>query len=106
MTGAFLKSAARGAANRIVPCNDTEPSAASPNSVLPTDDNPDRAALRALELAMREVLEGMEELTLQVAYAHADHPLPILDPAAADPAPPRPTADVIPFPRLRRAAGE
>ena len=72
----------------------------------PSDDNPDRAALLALELAMREVLEGMEELSLQVAYAHADHRLPIVNTAAPDLNSPRPTAEVIPFPRLHRAVGE
>lgn len=69
-----------------------------------SDDNPDRAALLALELAMREVLEGMRELSLQVAYSHADSPVPVV----TDEPPPaaRPTAEVIPFPRLRRAVGE
>jgi hypothetical protein len=73
--------------------------------VHPNDDDPDRAALRALELAMREVLEGMEELSLQVAYSHADFQVPILE-DAPERGPARRTAEVIPFPRLRRAVGE
>jgi hypothetical protein len=72
--------------------------------VHPSDDNPDRAALLALELAMREVLEGMQELSLQVAYAHADSRVPIVTDEASPG--PRPTAEVIPFPRLRRVVGE
>jgi hypothetical protein len=72
--------------------------------VPPSDDNPDRAALLALELAMREVLEGMQELSLQVAYSHADSRVPIVP--DEPPARSRPTAEVIPFPRLRRAVGE
>lgn len=72
----------------------------------PTDDNPDRAALRALEIAMREVLEGMEDFSLQVAFLHADFPVPIVDGDEAEDRSPRPSAEVIPFPRLRRASGE
>ena len=72
----------------------------------PNDDNPDRAAIRALEVAMREVLEGMEDFSLQVAYLHADFNLPIVDVDGADGGSPRPSAEVIPFPRLRRASGE
>lgn len=71
-----------------------------------SDDNPDRAALRALELAMREVLEGMQELSLQVAYSHADFQLPILDGDGSKRSASRPSAEVIPFPRMRRASGE
>jgi hypothetical protein len=69
-----------------------------------SDDNPDRAALLALELAMREVLEGMQELSLQVAYSHATSRVQVVTDEA--PPGPRPTAEVIPFPRLRRAVGE
>ena len=71
----------------------------------PIDDNPDRAALRALEIAMREVLEGMQELSLQVAYSHADFRVPVLDADGPERPGPRPSAEVIPFPRLRRASG-
>jgi hypothetical protein len=74
--------------------------------VQPSDDNPDRAALLALEIAMREVLEGMQELSLQVAYLHADFRVPTLDADAPAGATPRPSAEVIPFPRLPRASGE
>jgi hypothetical protein len=74
--------------------------------VQPSEDNPDRAALRALEIAMREVLEGMQELSLQVAYSHADFHIPTLDADGAELAKTRPSAEVIPFPRLRRASGE
>jgi hypothetical protein len=73
--------------------------------VQPSDDNPDRAALRALELAMREVLEGMKDFSLQVAYLHADFNLPVVDADDADGGCARPSAEVIPFPRLRRASG-
>jgi hypothetical protein len=59
----------------------------------------DPAHRRALELAMREALGGMEELSLAVAYAHLDFSLPQVADAA-----PAHTAAVIPFPRLRRAA--
>ncbi len=72
----------------------------------PTDDNPDRAALLALEIAMREVLEGLQELSLQVAYSHADFRVPILDEDGSTRTASRPSAEVIPFPRLRRASGE
>lgn len=71
-----------------------------------SDDNPDRAALRALELAMREVLEGMQELSLQVAYSHADFRVPLLDADGSEGSTTRPSAEVIPFPSLRRASGE
>jgi hypothetical protein len=74
--------------------------------VQPSDDNPDRAALLALEIAMREVLEGMQELSLQVAYSHADFQLPILDDDGSKKPTSRPSAEVIPFPRLPRASGE
>ena len=55
---------------------------------------------------MREVLEGMQELSLQVAYSHADFHIPTLDADGAEQATTRPSAEVIPFPRLRRASGE
>jgi len=55
---------------------------------------------------MREVLEGMQELSLQVAYSHADFQLPILDGDGSKKPTSRPSAEVIPFPRLRRASGE
>ena len=55
---------------------------------------------------MREVLEGMEDFSLQVAYLHADFNLPIVDVDVADGGSPRKSAEVIPFPRLRRASGE
>ena len=55
---------------------------------------------------MREVLEGMQELSLQVAYSHADFHVPVLDVDGSAKSTPRPSAQVIPFPRLRRASGE
>ena len=54
---------------------------------------------RALELAMREVLNGLEELSLAVAYAHAACPLRI-EGGSDEP----PQGSVIPFPHARRAA--
>ena len=52
---------------------------------------------------MREVLGGMEELSLAVACAHLDYALQIVptDAPAAGALPP--AAPVIPFPRARRA---
>lgn len=55
---------------------------------------------------MREVLEGMQELSLQVAYSHADFHVPILDAEVSDAPLTRPSADVIPFTRLHRASGK
>lgn len=72
----------------------------------PNDHDADRAALLALELAMREVLDGMAELSLQVAFAHADYRVPIADANGSADSTERPSAEVIPFPRLRRAVGE
>ena len=48
---------------------------------------------------MREVLNGLEELSLAVAYAHAACPLRI-EGGSDEP----PQGSVIPFPHARRAA--
>lgn len=76
-----------------------------PSRMEPLDDSDNRFKQLLLELTMREVLGGMYELSLEVAYAHLDFALEILpeEPVAATEAP---TAEIIPFPRLRRAVGE
>lgn len=55
---------------------------------------------------MRDVLDGMEELSLAVAYAHLDFSLPVVaEKAGVGPVhAPACAAAVIPFPQPRRAA--
>lgn len=55
---------------------------------------------------MRDVLDGMKELSLAVAYAHLDFSLPVVaEKAGVGPVhAPACAAAVIPFPQPRRAA--
>ena len=67
-----------------------------------SDEFSDVIRRRALELAMREVLNGLEELSLAVAYAHAAFPLHIA--SGGDESPAASQGSVIPFPLPRRVA--
>jgi len=70
----------------------------------PSPDSDERFSQLVLELTMREVLGGLYELSLDVAYAHLDYTVEILleHPQEDDVAP---SAEIIPFPRLRRVGG-
>jgi hypothetical protein len=67
------------------------------------DDSDQRFRQLVLELTMREVMSGLYELSLDVAYAHLDYTVELV-PDQPEAAPP--LAEVIPFPKLRRAVGE
>jgi hypothetical protein len=70
----------------------------------PSPDSDERFSQLVLELTMREVLGGLYELSLDVAYAHLDYTVEILLEHPQQDAVP-PSAEIIPFPRRRRGAG-
>ena len=76
---------------------------------------PRRVSDRALEMVMRDVLDGMMELSLVSAYGERNVDFEIIaiepgdcdsyDAALADQEPDTGSADIISFPQLRKAAG-
>jgi len=76
---------------------------------------PTRVSDRALEMVMRDVLDGMMELSLVSAYGERSVDFEIIaiepgdcdshDAALADQEPDTGCADIISFPQLRKAAG-
>lgn len=76
---------------------------------------PTRVSDRALEMVMRDVLDGMMELSLVSAYSERSVDFEIISiegehdeghhAASADQEPDAYSADIISFPQLRKAAG-
>ncbi len=76
---------------------------------------PTRVSDRALEMVMRDVLDGMMELSLVSAYSEHGVDFEIISierehvddhhAASADKEPDAYSADIISFPQLRKAAG-
>jgi len=76
---------------------------------------PTRVSDRALEMVMRDVLDGMMELSLVSAYGERNVDFEIIaiereyrdghDAISADQEPDACSADIISFPQLRKAAG-
>ena len=73
---------------------------------------PIRVSDRALEMVMRDVLDGMLELSLEAAYSYSCADCQIIEIAPTD-QPDQPgeqasseqdTAEILPFPVLRKAA--
>jgi len=76
---------------------------------------PTRVSDRALEMVMRDVLDGMMELSLVSAYSERSVDFEVITierehdegrrTASADQEPDTCSADIISFPQLRKAAG-
>ncbi len=71
---------------------------------------PTRISDRALEMVMRDVLDGMLELSLESAYSHRNIDFEIIEITPADrkgvsDRQQHERAEVLPFPALRRAVG-